>query len=156
MIEVPKLAIDLAKRFEGFHRVPKADPGRAHPYICPAGYWTIGYGRLCDPKHPPISVEEGDVYLAHDLMTAANATLRYCPVLATEPDSRLAAIVDFTFNLGAGRLQTSTLRRRINQRDWLAAGKELRRWVFGGGKVLPGLVARREAEAAWLLHNPRS
>jgi lysozyme len=124
--------------------------------ICPAGYWTIGYGRLCDPKHPPISVEEGDVYLAHDLMTAANATLRYCPVLATEPDSRLAAIVDFTFNLGAGRLQTSTLRRRINQRDWLAAGTELRRWVFGGGKVLPGLVARREAEAAWLLHNPRS
>jgi lysozyme len=68
----------------------------------------------------------------------------------------LAAIVDFTFNLGAGRLQTSTLRRRINQRDWLAAGTELRRWVFGGGKVLPGLVARREAEAAWLLHNPRS
>ena len=74
------------------------------------------------------------------------ATLRYCPVLATEPEERLAAIVDFTFNLGAGRLQASTLRRRINQRDWVAAGKELRRWVYGGGKVLPGLVARRQAE----------
>ena len=36
-------------------RVPKADPGRAHPYICPAGYWTIGYGHLCDAKHPPIT-----------------------------------------------------------------------------------------------------
>ena len=67
--------------------------------------------------------------------------------LATEPEGRLAAIVDFTFNLGAGRLQTSTLRRRINQRDWGAAAIELRRWIYGGGKVLPGLVTRREAEA---------
>ena len=81
-------------------------------------------------------------------MTALDATLRFCPVLATEPEGRLAAIVDFTFNLGAGRLQTSILRRRVNQRDWPAAGTELRRWVYGGGKVLPGLVARRSAEAA--------
>lgn len=87
---------------------------------------------------------------AQDLSKALNATLRYCPVLATESDGRLAAIVDFTFNLGAGRLQTSTLRRQINQRDWSNAASELRRWVYGGGKVLPGLVARREAEAALL------
>nr|WP_246193558.1 lysozyme [Pseudoxanthomonas suwonensis] len=58
--------------------------------------------------------------------------------------------MDFTFNLGAGRLQTSTLRRRVNQRDWSSAVNELRRWVYGGGKVLPGLVARREAESALL------
>ena len=108
MIGVPQAAIDLAKQFEGFHRVPKFDPElRAHPYICPAGYWTIGYGHLCDPKHPPITEVEAQSYLARDLTTAFNATLRYCPVLATEPDRRLAAIVDFTFNLGAGRLQTS-------------------------------------------------
>ncbi len=75
-----------------------------------------------------------------------STTRRYCLVLATEPEGRLATIVDFTFNLGAGRLQTSTLRRRINQRDWVAAGQELCRWVYGGGKVLPGLVARRQAE----------
>jgi lysozyme len=67
---------------------------------------------------------------------------------AGEPEGRLAAIVDFTFNLGAGRLQTSTLRRRVNQRDWAAAAKELHRWVYGGGKVLPGLVKRRMAEVA--------
>ena len=72
-------------------------------------------------------------------------------MISTEPESRLAAIIDFTFNLGAGRLQTSTLRRRINQRDWIAAGQELRRWVYGGGKVLPGLVARREAEVELLM-----
>ncbi len=146
MIAVPQAAIDLAKRFEGFHRVPKNDPGRAHPYVCPAGYWTIGYGHLCGPKHPPITEVEAEAYLAQDLRVALAATLRYCPVLATEPENRLAAIVDFTFNLGAGRLQTSTLRRRINQRDWAATGEELRRWVFAGGRALPGLVARREAE----------
>ena len=154
MIPVPQAAIDLAKRFEGFHRVPKNDPGRAHPYVCPAGYWTIGYGHLCDPKHPPISDVEAEVYLARDLQSALAATLRYCPVLSTEPEGRLAAIVDFTFNLGGGRLQTSTLRRRINQRDWIAASQELRRWVYGGGKVLPGLVARRGIESSYLLLNP--
>ena len=153
MIAVPQAAIDMAKRFEGFHRVPKNDPVRAYPYVCPAGYWTIGYGHLCDPKHPPITDAEGEAYLAKDLMIAFSATLRFCPVLATEHEERLAAIVDFTFNLGAGRLQTSTLWRCINQRDWAAAATELRRWVYGGGKVLPGLVTRREAEVAWLLRN---
>ena len=150
MIDVPQAAIELAKRFEGFHRVPKNDPSRAHPYICPAGYWTIGYGRLCKPNHPPIGQEQADVFLREDLRTALAATLRFCPVLAAEPESRLAAIVDFTFNLGAGRLQTSTLRRRVNQCDWPGAVSELRRWVYGGGRILSGLVARREASVALL------
>ncbi|MBL8421672.1 MAG: lysozyme [Dechloromonas sp.] len=150
MMVIPEAAIDLAKQFEGFHRVPKHDPQRAYPYICPAGFWTIGFGHLCDPNHPPITESEAEDYLAQDLQTALRATLRYCPVLATEPEGRLAAIVDFTFNLGAGRLQASTLRRRINQRDWAAAGTELGRWVRGGGRVLPGLVLRRHAEAALL------
>jgi lysozyme len=151
VIEVPKPAIDLAKRFEGFHRVPKHDPHRAYPYICPAGYWTIGFGHLCDQNHPPITKNEAEAYLAQDLQTALRATLRYCPVLATESDGRLAAIVDFTLNLGAGRLQTSTLRRRINQRNWPSAATELGRWVHGGGRMLPGLVARRQAETVILV-----
>jgi lysozyme len=152
VIEVPKAAVDLAKQFEGFHRVSKFDPEqRAHPYICPAGYWTIGFGHLCKPDHPPITEAEAEIYLASDLQSALNATLRYCPILATESENRLAAIVDFTFNLGAGRLQSSTLRRRINQRDWVSAGSELRRWVHGRGKVLPGLVVRRIAEVR-LIH----
>ncbi|MCL9851321.1 lysozyme [Ralstonia solanacearum P673] len=151
---VPQSAIDLAKRFEGFHRLPKDDPLKhAHPYICPAGFWTVGYGHLCDPAHPPITQAQAEAYLAADSVVALNAVLCFCPVLATEPEGRLAAIVDFTFNLGAGRLQTSTLRRRINQRDWIAAAAELRRWVYGGGKVLPGLLARREAEVALLRAN---
>lgn len=135
-------------------RLVKHDPDRAHPYVCPAGYWTIGYGHLCDPKHPPITEGEAEAYLTQNLKVALAATLRYCPVLATEPENRLAAIVDFTFNLGAGRLQTSTLRRRVNQRDWAGAATELRRWVYGGGRVLPGLVARRSTESALLLGEP--
>lgn len=151
VIRVPPQAIELAKRFEGFHRVPKHDPNRAYPYLCPAGYPTIGYGHLCTMDHPPITEGEAEAYLDQDLKTALAATLRYCPVLATEPEGRLAAIVDFTFNLGAGRLQTSTLRRRINQRDWSAAAVELARWVYGAGRVLPGLVARRQAEGRLLV-----
>ena len=150
MIALPQAAVDLAKHFEGFHRLKKADPGRAYPYICPAGYWTIGYGHRCTANHPSITEEQAEFYLAQDLQSALAATLRYCPVLATESEVRLAAIVDFTFNLGAGRLQTSTLRRRVNQRDWSAAASELRRWVYGGGKVLPGLLARRTAEAIFV------
>ncbi len=150
-MEVPQAAIDLAKRFEGFHRVPKHDPHRAYPYICPAGYWTIGYGHLCDQSHPAITENEAEGYLAQDLQTALRASLRYCPVLVTESAERLAAIVDFTFNLGAGRLQSSTLRRRINQRDWQAAAFELGRWVRGGGQILPGLVTRRLEESRLLL-----
>jgi lysozyme len=153
MIDVPQAAIELAKRFEGFHRVPKNDPSLAHPYICPAGYWTIGYGRLCKPDHPPVGQEQAEVFLREDLRAALAATLRFCPVLASEPEARLAAIVDFTFNLGAGRLQTSTLRRRVNQLDWSAAATELGRWVYGGGKVLPGLVTRRAAERMLLTEN---
>ena len=152
MIEVPQTAIELAKRFEGFERrVKRGIEITAIPYICPAGFWTIGYGHLCDPTHPPITEAEAEIYLARDLQSALATALRHCPVLATEPESRLAAIVDFTFNLGAGRLQTSTLRRRVNQRDWAAAATELRRWVYGGGKVLPGLVARRDEEVLLLL-----
>ena len=149
---VPQSAIELAKRFEGFEkRVKRGTEIAAVPYVCPAGFWTIGYGHLCTQNHPPITQDEAEAYLAQDLVKALNATLRYCPVLATEPEGRLAAIVDFTFNLGAGRLQTSTLRRRINQRDWLSAAQELRRWVYGGGKVLTGLVVRREAEMVLML-----
>ena len=76
MIEVPQAAIDLAKRFEGFCRVPKSDPDRAYPYVCPAGFWTIGYGHLCDSKHPPITMEEGEAYIAADMADALSSTVR--------------------------------------------------------------------------------
>jgi lysozyme len=137
----------LAKRWEGLARVVRRVPVVAvAPYVCPAGHWTIGYGHLCTADHPIIGQAEAEAYLLADLNKALVQTLALCPVLAEHTPERLAAITDFTFNLGAGRLQASTLRRKINAGEWDEVPEQLRRWVWGGGKKLPGLVARREAE----------
>lgn len=138
---VPENAVNLAAAFEGFSPTP---------YLCPAGFWTIGYGHLCSKDHPPITHEQGLAYLERDLVTALLGTLRYCPGLAAEAGEVLGAITDFTFNLGAGRLKASTLRRKINEGDLPAARRELARWVYGGGRKLRGLVLRRAAEAEFL------
>ena len=70
MIEVPQATIELVKCFEGFEcKVKRGIVITAVPYICPAGFWTIGYGHLCDPNHPPITQEEAEAYLARDLQT---------------------------------------------------------------------------------------
>jgi len=142
-MQTPKEAVELAKQFEGLY---------LKPYICPAGYPTIGYGHLLKSlEHPSITKEEAETLLSLDMQTATNGALRMCPVLLLEPTDRLAALADFCFNLGVGRLQTSTLRRRINQGDWNEAIYELKRWVNGGGRKLQGLVLRREAEAQMIL-----
>jgi len=139
-MEVPNIAIDLAMTFEGFYK---------SPYICPAGFWTIGYGHLCKKDHPIITEEQAEIYLAEDLQDALLGTVRLCPVLLKEDVNWLGVIVDFVFNLGAGRLQASTLRRKINAELWEDVPNELNRWVYGGGKKLKGLVLRRQAEAAF-------
>ena len=75
--------------------------------------------------------------------------LRNCPILATD-EKKCNAIVDFVYNLGIGRLQTSTLKRKINSQEWEAAQEQLMLWTKGGGKVLPGLLKRRQAECSLL------
>ncbi len=82
------------------------------------------------------------------MQLAPRATLPFCPVWATEPEPRLGAIVDFTFDLGEGLLQTSSLRRRVNQRHWAEAVSEPKRRLYDRGRVLPWLVALREADAS--------
>jgi len=151
-MQVPQEAIDLGKISEGFAKVVRWKPViMAAPYLCPAGFWTIGYGHLCAQDHPAITEEAGEAYLRSDMESALRSTITLCPVLAVEKSSRLAAIVDFTFNLGHGRLAASTLRRRINARDWQGAAEQLRLWVWGGGQKLPGLVLRRERDVELLL-----
>ena len=140
------LAAELCRRFEGF---------RSKPYICPAGVPTIGYGstyyadgRKVDLADPPMTKEEADALLHYELLhTYAPGVMRMCPGLISN-ERRFNAVVDFVYNLGIGRLQTSTLRRKINAQDWDAAKEQLMLWVRGGGKVLPGLVKRRQAECA--------
>lgn len=140
-MEVPGNAINLAMAFEGFY--PKA-------YLCPAGIPTQGYGHLVKSLDvPPITKEQAEEWLAEDLQDALRGTLALCPILMTAPEEWLGAIVDFVFNLGSGRLQVSTLKRKINAELWDDVPIELRRWVYGGGRKLKGLVLRREAEAAF-------
>ena len=139
------VAAALARRFEGLY---------LQPYLCPAGVPTIGYGatfyedgtrvQLTDS---PITRERANALLLW--MVRARflpAVVRLCPGI-DNPD-RLAALIDFTFNLGAGSLKASTLRRRVNAGRWDDVPAELRKWIRGGGRVLRGLVIRREAEVA--------
>jgi lysozyme len=151
------IAEELCRRFEGLHRVG-AD-GLIYPYICPAGYPTQGYGTVFRPdgrkvtmNDAPITRQTAEQWLKVDLLnTYAPGVVRQCPVLLTlaltQSDwAKFNAIVDFAYNLGVGRLQTSTLRRKINAQDWDGAKEQLMLWTRGGGKVLPGLVKRRQAE----------
>lgn len=127
---------------------------RLKPYLCPAGVGTVGYGstRYADGRavqltDPPITVNQAERLLYLSVLNKyLPAVMTLCPGI-TDPN-RLAALIDFTFNLGAGNLRASTLRRKVNAGDWKAVPVELRKWVRGGGRVLPGLVKRREAEAA--------
>lgn len=134
---ITPVGIDLITRFEGFS---------ASPYRCPAGYLTIGYGHVIreGETFSRISREEAGELLADDVMVAEEAVLRLVDAPLTE--GQFDALVSFTFNLGAGALQRSALRRRLNRREYVAAASEFPRWVYAGGRVLAGLVARREAE----------
>jgi lysozyme len=142
-VDAVEVAAALARRFEGLYLTP---------YLCPAGVPTIGYGatyyedgtqvQLTDP---PITRERADALLLWMVRTVyLPAVLRLCP--GVDSPGRLAALIDFTFNLGSGQLRSSTLRKRVNAGDWDAVPAELRKWVRGGGRVLRGLVLRREAE----------
>jgi lysozyme len=136
----------LIKKYEGLHKV-KQD-GLVYPYLCPAGYWTQGYGLLVeDGSAPPITVEVADARLSERLVYYVLAALRLSPVLAGHP-SKLAAITSFIFNLGEGRYKSSSLRRLINDGRWEEAAQQFPKWVWGGGKKLPGLIRRRAEERA--------
>ena len=138
------IAAELCRRFEGFS---------SKPYICPAGIPTIGYGstyyadgRKVTLADAPIDEPTARALLMSELRhTYLTGTLRNCPILATN-EAACNAIVDFCYNLGVGRLQTSTLKRKINAQDWEGAKEQLMLWTKGGGRVLPGLVKRRLAE----------
>lgn len=154
-----EVAVALCKHFEGLF---------LRPYRCPAGVPTIGYGatyyedgRRVTLEDPPITRERAEELLLWELRrVSAPAVMRLCPELFAWSVSQgqwraFCAIADFTFNLGSGRLQTSTLRRKLRVLDWDGAREQLALWVRGGGRVLTGLVRRRQAEVA-LLPSDRS
>ncbi len=141
------VTVAIAKPFEGF---------RSHPYLCPAGVATIGFGATYYEDgttvtlfDPPINRERAERLLAYHIECVyLPAVKRLCPNIDTP--ERLGAITDFAFNLGNGNLRASTLRKRILANDWEAVPAELRKWTRAGGKVLKGLVLRREAEIGYI------
>jgi lysozyme len=140
MRHITQDGLDLIKRFEGFSPTV---------YICPAGYPTIGYGHLVrehelDRYEQGITEQEAEDLLRRDVKVAERAVLRLIDVPLT--DGQYDALVSFTFNLGAGALQRSTLRRKVNREEHADVPAQLMRWVWAGGRRLQGLIRRREAE----------
>jgi lysozyme len=140
MRHVTPAGLALIKQFEGFSPTV---------YICPAGYHTIGYGHVVKLQEwekfaSGITTEQAEALLRQDVQTAECGVLRLIIVPLT--DGQFDALVSFTFNLGAGALQRSTLRRKVNRGDHAAVPAELRKWVWAGGRRLEGLIQRRGAE----------
>jgi lysozyme len=96
------------------------------------------------------SKEEIEKLFADDVASFERGVLRLVPGCVGRQGS-FDALVSISFNFGLGNLQRSTIRMKANRGDWEGAADAFRAWTKGGGKVLPGLVKRREAEIALFL-----
>lgn len=145
---------DLVRREEGL---------RLSPYLCPAGYPTIGYGhRIPSMTHPPITIDEAESLLWADLSIAERGALQLCPNLSSEPQ-RLAALTDLVFNVGRDALDglspsdltdDAGVVQSLRAGDWTGAAMRFRQWcharVNGVLVELVGLKRRREVGAKWI------
>ena len=141
----------------------KIDEGvRNKPYQCPALLWTVGVGHVIDPNHAKVpladrkalpipagwdrvlSADEIEDILRKDLARFEAGVLRLIKVPLTQ--GQFDALVSFSFNVGLGNLQNSTLRMKVNREEFEAAAEQFLVWTKAGGKVLPGLVKRRTHE----------
>jgi lysozyme len=153
-VKVSKAAIDMIKHHEGV---------RTKPYRCPALLWTVGVGHVIDSTHATVKYEERrnlpipegwdrvltmdevDRILSQDLGRFERGVVRLCPA-AVGRQGVFDALVSFAFNVGLGNLQRSTLRMKTNRGEFEEAAEEFMKWTKAGGRVLPGLVKRRQDE----------
>ena len=166
-MKLSKAGEDLMHRYEGF---------RNKPYLCPAHIWTIGYGHVLYQeqirlpvvrvegytgmirKEMPLKSEDNRVWskeeinklFSDDIATFERGVLRLVPGVVGRQGS-FDALVSISYNFGLGNLQRSTIRMKANRGDWEGAAEAFMAWTKGGGKVLPGLVKRRQAEIALFL-----
>lgn len=134
---INKEGLELIQTFEGFSETP---------YVCPAGYKTIGFGhKTLENEHfECISYSEAELLLKKDLFFAERSVIRNINNILN--DNQFSALVSFTYNLGGGALQRSTIRQKINYGLYQEASDDLLKWIYAKGKILPGLVKRRTAE----------
>lgn len=129
--------LSLIKKFEGLE---------LEAYKCAAGVWTIGYGHIKDVKEGDVITKaEADEMLVHEIEEYEN----YVNTAVNVPlsQNQFDAIVSWVFNLGNGNLRASTMLKVINSGDHAGVPAQIKRWNKAGGKVLEGLIRRREAEA---------
>ena len=137
-MKISNKGIDLIKHFEGCE---------TEAYKCPAGVWTIGYGHIK-------GVQEGQVITetqAHEMLVEELKEYENYILNAVEVDlnqNQFDAMVSWVYNLGPTNLKSSTLLKELNSKNYNAAAQEITKWNKAGGKVLTGLVKRREAEAS--------
>lgn len=132
------LAADFIAEFEGFSPVV---------YKCPGGHNTFGYGSLVSNYGSvkfPVTKEQAKVYLMKDIMSS----FKTLDALVDAPlnINQTVALASFIYNVGSGNFGRSTLRKELNKLNFDKAANELLKWTKAGGKDLPGLVRRREAE----------
>jgi lysozyme len=149
-MDTPKEGIAVICKWEGFHR--RLPDGRAAPYLCPAKKVTIAYGatywldgRPIKMTDDAITEEVGKQLLLRQLQNYSAAVDRAIKV-PIHPYMRAAAI-SLCYNIGTGAFAKSTLARRINAREWSGCTEAFCRYKIGGGRVLTGLLARRQDEA---------
>lgn len=147
-MNISQQGLDLIKRYEGI---------KLKPYRCPAGLWTVGCGHLIgdgivlpDSWNRTFTLKEVDELLAKDVYRFERGVERYISAKLTQ--GMFDALVSFSFNLGLGTLQRSTLRQKINRGDKEGAIKSLLKYNKAGGKVLKGLDLRRKDEAILFQH----
>ena len=152
-------AIKMVKHHEGV---------RTRPYRCPALLWTVGVGHVIDPSHAAVKYEERrslripagwdrtltmdevDAILAQDLARFERGVARLCPA-SVNHQGQFDALVSFAFNVGLGNLQRSSIRMRYNRGDIEGAADAFLMWTKAAGRVLPGLVKRRNDERSMFL-----
>lgn len=140
--------LDLIKSFEGYHRA--LSDGRCMAYRCPAGVWTCGWGATEGVREGMIwTREEAEVRLRAELAKFEAGVVRLTTVPLNQ--NQFDALVSFTYNVGLGAFERSTLRKKLNAGDYRGAASAFKLWNKGGGRVLPGLVNRRAREATLFL-----
>ena len=122
-------------------------------YQCRGGVWTVGWGYTgTDIKKGLVwTQEKADECLLVTAMGVLNQAIKASPILATANMEKQAAIADFIYNLGVGNYAKSTLKKRVDAGNWLAASSEIKKWNKAAGKELKGLIVRRQKEADLLL-----
>jgi lysozyme len=121
-------------------------------YKCPAGIWTIGYGRTKGVKEGMTwTQQQADEDIIKTALQAFNEAIKSSPILATSNMKKQAAIADFVYNLGITNYNKSTLKLRVDKGEWVSASTEIKKWNKINGNVLKGLVTRRQLEADLLI-----